>query len=135
MEEIKENVQLEENSPAEETIEEMLNCYYESVLEQTKIPKKELVKIFISGFVGGCSGMLVNIWMKPLSVVIPGVPSAVSTIINKVGQYGIGSVVTSKVMSNTKEGLDGIEACFELRKAKSAAKKRLLESKKKQKEE
>ena len=110
----------------------------EKLLETPKLDKKELVKelvkYFISGFVGGCSGTLVYTWMGPFGIEFANAPKIVSTVVEKVGKYGLQLIVISKVVEETKRELDAIDTLIEYRKMKSAAKKALLATKKAKKE-
>ena len=99
---------LEELGMTEEELVAELAANFETFDEAMKPSKKELVKLFLSGFVAGCSGTLVSTWISPLNITFNG-PKAVDVVVNYVGKYGLVGLVTTRVMKDTKEGLDGLD--------------------------
>ena len=98
-----------------------------------KPSKKELAKLFVSGFVSGCSGVLISSWINPLSISFGG-PKAIDTVVNTVGKYGMTCVVTNRVMKDTKEGLDAVDDLIEIHKLRRKAKKILAKEQKAKKD-
>lgn len=118
------------------TEEEMVQAIAEGLDEFDEIikpSKKDLAKLFASGFVAGCSGVLVGTWMRPLKITLGG-PEIVDKIVNSVGMYGIQAVVTSKVMHDTHESLDAVDELIQIQKLRRKAKKTLVKAQKAKKE-
>lgn len=105
----------------EELIAEMA-ADLEGFDEAMKPSKKEVVKLFLSGFVAGCSGTLVSAWISPLNITFNG-PKALDVVVNWAGKYGIVGLVTNRVMKDTKEGLDSVDVIVDYIKLRRKVKK------------